>query len=88
MVCKMAAGETANSAYSDHSISLTHYILVVSSIVICWTSPLVTLVVSGLFVAFILFLIEIMLAKNVDPDQMPHYVAFRCHIIWVCTVCL
>ena len=31
--------------------------------------------VSGLFVAFSLFLMENLLANNVDPDQMPHYVA-------------
>ena len=31
---------------------------------------------SGLFfVAFILYLMKFLLANNVDPDQMPHYVA-------------
>ena len=29
---------------------------------------------SGLFVAFILFLMEILLGNAVDPDQTPHYV--------------
>ena len=31
--------------------------------------------VVGTFVAFILFLMEVLLANSVDPDQMPHYVA-------------
>ena len=35
----------------------------------------VILGVSGLFVAFILFLMKILLANNADPDQMPHDVA-------------
>ena len=29
----------------------------------------------GTYVAFILFLLEVLLANSVDPDQMPHYVA-------------
>ena len=48
-----------------------------SSTVICWTSPFVILGVSGLFVAFILFLMEILLANSVDPDQTPHYVTYN-----------
>ena len=45
-----------------------------SSIVICLTSPFVILGVSGLFCGFY----SIFYGKscyNVDPDQMPHYVA-------------
>ena len=30
------------------------------------------------------FLMKNPVSNNVDPDQMPHYVA----AIWVCTVCL
>ena len=40
----------------------------------CILSPLVILEVLGLFVAFILFLIENPIANNVEPDQMLHYV--------------
>ena len=29
----------------------------------------------GFILSFILFLWKILLANNVDPDQMPHYVA-------------
>ena len=49
--------------------------MVDSSTVICWTSPLVILGWWVYFVAFILFLMENLLANNVDPDQMPNYVA-------------
>ena len=31
--------------------------------------------VGSIFVAFLLFSMEILLANNVDPDQTPHYVA-------------
>ena len=56
--------------------SLTHCILVDSSTVICWMSPLVILGVLSLFCHFhSIFLWKILLAYNVDPDQMPHYVA-------------
>ena len=55
---------------------LTHCILVDSSIVICWMSPSVILGVSGLFCHFhSIFDGKILLANNVDPDQMPHYAA-------------
>ena len=47
-----------------------------SSIVICWTSSFVILGVSDLFCHFYsIFDEKIMLANNVDPDQMPHNVA-------------
>ena len=46
-----------------------------SSTVICWTSPFAILGVLGHFVTFIIFLMKILVANNVDPDQMPHYVA-------------
>ena len=55
---------------------LTHYILVDSSTVICWMSLFVILGVLGLFFHFYsTFLWRVLLANNVDPDQMPHYVA-------------
>ena len=38
----------------------------------CWTSPFAILGMSDLCVTFILFF---PVSKNVDPDQMPHYVA-------------
>ena len=52
-------------------------------IIYWWTLPLpnvgrVILSFQGCrvyFIAFILFLMEILLANNVDPDQMPHNVA-------------
>ena len=55
-----------------HTMPLTHYILMDSSTVICLASPFVILGVSNLFfVTFILFfLLKILLANNVDPDQM------------------
>ena len=55
--------------------TLTHCIQVESSTVIYWTSPFVLLGESDLFCHFILFLMEILLANNVDPDQTPHFVA-------------
>ena len=45
-----------------------------SSTVICWTSPFVISGVSGLSIIFF-FGWEILLANNVDPDQVPHDVA-------------
>ena len=42
---------------------------------ICWASPFVILGVSCLFCSFYSILMEILLANNVDPDQMPNYVA-------------
>ena len=62
----------------------THYVLVDSSTVTCWTSPFVILGCQVYFHLFFFFLIYgfysifdgiILLANNVDPDQMPHYVA-------------
>ena len=56
--------------------ALTHYILVDPSSVICWTSLFVILGVLGLSCCFYsIFLWKILLANNVDPDQMPHNVA-------------
>ena len=46
-----------------------------SSTAICWMSPFVILGLSGSFCSFILFFMEILLANNLDPDQMPHDVA-------------
>ena len=54
---------------------LTHCVLVDSSTVICWTSPLSFKRFQIYFVALILSLMEILLANNVAPDQTPHYVA-------------
>ena len=51
-----------------------HCILVESTAVVRWTSSFVILGVSGLFVAFILFLMKILLANNVEPSQTPHNV--------------
>ena len=46
------------------------------STIICWMSSFVTLGVPGLFCCFYsIFDGKILLAKNVDPDQTPHYVA-------------
>ena len=57
-------------------ILFTHCLLVNTSTVICWTSPCVILGVSFLFSCFYsIFLWKILLANNVDPDQMPHYLA-------------
>ena len=56
--------------------SLTHCILVDSSTAICWMCPFLILGVLGLFCHFYsIFDGKILLANNVDPDQMPHYVA-------------
>ena len=55
---------------------LTHCLLVDSSTVICWASPFFILGVSDLFCCFYsIFSWKILLTNNVDPDQMPHYVA-------------
>ena len=54
---------------------LPHYILIDSSPVVCRTSLFVILGVSGLFCRFYSFLMEILLANNVGPDQTPNYVA-------------
>ena len=59
-------------------IYLNPLYLVDFSIVICWTSPFVILGVLGLFYclsSIVLWKILLLLANNVDPDQMPHYVA-------------
>ena len=60
---------------SSHAC-FTHYVLVGSSIVICWIRPFVILGVplSVLSLSFY-FWWKILLANNVDSDQMPHYVA-------------
>ena len=55
--------------------SLTHCILVDSSTDICWMSPFVILRCWIYFVAVFYFWWKILFANNVDPDQMPHYVA-------------
>ena len=52
---------------------LTRSILVDSSTVICWTSPLVILGVSGLFCRFQSIFMENSV-NSVDPDQTQHYV--------------
>ena len=57
-----------------HKKCLIHCKLVDSSIVICWTSPFVNLGVSGLFCGFY-SIFEGKSCYNVDPDQMPYYVA-------------
>ena len=58
------------------SCNLTQCILIDSSTAICWTSPFVILGMSYLFCRFYpVFDAKILLANNVDPDQMPHYVA-------------
>ena len=54
---------------------LTHCILVDSSTVICRISLFVILGMKGLFCRFIRFLVKILLANNVEPDQTPHNVA-------------
>ena len=46
-----------------------------SSTIVGWTSPFVNLEVSSLFAAFILFVMEILLANIVDPDQTPYDMA-------------
>ena len=64
------------SAFYTGLICLIQCILVDSSNVICRTSPFVILGVSGLFCPLHLnFCWKILLANNVDPDQMPHHVA-------------
>ena len=55
--------------------NLAHCIRVVSSSVICWTSPFVILGGWVYFVIFILFLMENPVTNNLDPAQMPHNVA-------------
>ena len=55
-------------------LTLIHYILVDSSTVLCWMCPFVILRDVGPILFY--FFKEILLANNVDPDQMPHYVAF------------
>ena len=43
---------------------------------ICWTIPFIILGVSGLyFVLLFYFFMKNLLANNIDPEQMPHYVA-------------
>ena len=65
--------------------ALTHFILIDSSTVICWTSPFVILGVLGLFCLFhSIFSWKIVLANTVDPEQM--HVMWP--LIWVCTVCI
>ena len=51
-------------------------LLMDSSTVICWISPLVILGVSGLFCCFYSSFDgkSCLIANNVDTDQMPHYV--------------
>ena len=61
--------------YGKNNSHLTHCILVDSSSVTCWTSPFVILGVSSLFRCFNSILMENPISNNVDPDQMPHYVA-------------
>ena len=51
----------------DLLIHCIHCILVESSTVICWMSPFVILGVSGLFVAFILLVIENPVNKQCRP---------------------
>ena len=51
---------------------LTHCILVDSSAGICQMSPFVILGASGLFCHFY-FRWKLLLANNLDTDQMPHY---------------
>ena len=49
-----------------------------SSTVICWTNTFVILGVSGIgSILLLLFYFgwKILIANNVDPDQMPHFVA-------------
>ena len=45
-----------------------------STVIICWTSPIFILGVSGLFYCFYSIFDGNLLANSVDPDQMPHYV--------------
>ena len=52
---------------------LIHCILVDSSTVICWMSSFVILGCQVYFETSILFLMKILLANIVDPDQMPHF---------------
>ena len=55
---------------------LTHCILVDSSNVKCWTSQSVIVGVPGIILSLLFyFWKKILLVNNVDPDQMPHYVA-------------
>ena len=42
---------------------------------VCWRSPIVILGCHVSFVALVLFLMKNPIANNVDPDQIPHYVA-------------
>ena len=53
-----------------YPFTLTHCILYYSSTVICWMSGM-----SGLFCCFYSFLMENLLANNVDPHQMLRNVA-------------
>ena len=47
-----------------------------SPTVIYWTSPCVSLGVSGLFCCFYsIFLWKILSANSIDPDETPHYLA-------------
>ena len=56
--------------------TLSHYVLVDSSTITCWMSPFVILAMSGIFCRFYSISYgKSCLANNVDPDQMPHYVA-------------
>ena len=54
---------------------LTHYILVDSSTVIYMTSPFCHFRGVGSILQLLFYKWKILLANNVDPDQMPHYVA-------------
>ena len=56
-------------------VLLIHGRLVDSSTIVCWMSPFVILGIGVYCVPFILFWWKILLANNVDPDQMPHFVA-------------
>ena len=56
----------------EYPFTLTKCILVDSSTVICWMSPFVILGVSSLFCHFY----SILLANNVESDQMPHLCGF------------
>ena len=56
-----------------HMNSLTHCIMVDSSVVICWTSLFVIL--ASILSLLLYFCWEILFANKVNPDQTPHYVA-------------
>ena len=70
------SGLSCNFYSNIHDDQAITCILVDSSHVLCWTIPFNILGVSDKFCHFYSnFLTKSLLVNNVDPDQMPHYVA-------------